>query len=105
MLGRGEPYDRLPYFFSDQYDLGMEYIGLHAPGDRLVLRGSPQELDLHAFWLDAADRLTAGMHINRWDTIEPIERLIESGARIDPARLADPDIPLEELAGGAPARP
>src|SRR4051794_23510268 len=43
MLGDGEPFDALPYFFSDQYDVGMEYVGLHAPTDRLVLRGRPED--------------------------------------------------------------
>jgi 3-phenylpropionate/trans-cinnamate dioxygenase ferredoxin reductase component len=95
MRGGEEPYTKLPYFFSDQYDLGMEYIGLHAPDDRLILRGSPEQLDLHAFWLDAENRLTAGMHVNRWDTIEAIERIIERGAPVDPARLADPDARVE----------
>jgi 3-phenylpropionate/trans-cinnamate dioxygenase ferredoxin reductase component len=103
MLGGEEPYARLPYFFSDQYELGMEYIGLHGPDDRLVVRGAAAELDLHAFWLDAGDRVTAGMHINRWDTIEPIERIIESGLPVDPARLADPHVPLEEVVAGARA--
>jgi 3-phenylpropionate/trans-cinnamate dioxygenase ferredoxin reductase subunit len=78
MLDRGEPYTRLPYFFSDQYDLGMEYVGLHAPGDRVVIRRPGEELRLQAFWVDADDRVTAGMHINDWDTIEAIERQIGS---------------------------
>jgi 3-phenylpropionate/trans-cinnamate dioxygenase ferredoxin reductase component len=79
MLGGEEAYVKLPYFFSDQYELGMEYIGLHGPSDRLVIRRASGELALRALWLDAGDRVTAGMHINEWDSIEEIERLIESG--------------------------
>jgi 3-phenylpropionate/trans-cinnamate dioxygenase ferredoxin reductase subunit len=101
MLGDDRPYSRLPYFFSDQYELGMEYIGLHAPTDRLVLRGEPESLELHAFWLDAGSRITAGMHLNRWDTIEPIERLIEGGVVVDAARLADAGVPLDAVADAA----
>jgi 3-phenylpropionate/trans-cinnamate dioxygenase ferredoxin reductase component len=87
LLGRGEPYARLPYFFSDQYTLGMEYIGLHSPNDRLVVKRTDDELRLMAFWLDGDDRVTAGMHVNEWDTIEAIERLIESGEAVDEAAL------------------
>ena len=79
MLDRGEPYARLPYFFSDQYELGMEYIGLHGPDDRLVVRGSLNDDDFQALWVDADDRVTAGMHVNQWDTIEEIERVIRAG--------------------------
>jgi 3-phenylpropionate/trans-cinnamate dioxygenase ferredoxin reductase subunit len=79
MLDRGEPYTRLPYFFSDQYELGMEYIGLHGPGDRVVVQRPGDELKLRAFWLDRDDRVTAGMHINDWGAIESIEQMIGSG--------------------------
>ena len=85
MLDRGEPYIRLPYFFSDQYTLGMEYIGLHAPTDRLVVKRAGDELRLMAFWLDGSGRVTAGMHINEWDTIDAIEQLIERGEAVDEA--------------------
>ena len=89
MLDAGEPYDRLPYFFSDQYDTGMEYTGLHRPGDRLVVRGRLEDQAFQAFWLDDADRVSAGMHVNDWDAIEPIRRLIESGRPVNAAALAD----------------
>jgi 3-phenylpropionate/trans-cinnamate dioxygenase ferredoxin reductase subunit len=78
MLDRGEPYARLPYFFSDQYTLGMEYIGLHARTDRVVIQRPGAELKLRALWLDADDHVTAGMHVNDWDTIEEIEAQIGS---------------------------
>jgi 3-phenylpropionate/trans-cinnamate dioxygenase ferredoxin reductase subunit len=81
MLGRGEPYARLPYFFSDQYTLGMEYVGLHAPTDRVVVRRPSDELRLTALWLDGDDRVTAGLHINDWGAIEAIEQQI--GSEVD----------------------
>jgi 3-phenylpropionate/trans-cinnamate dioxygenase ferredoxin reductase subunit len=79
MLGGTEPYDKLPYFFTDQYDVGMEYIGFHGPDDRLVVRGSLTDTDFQALWVDADDHVTAGMHVNQWDTIEEIERVIRAG--------------------------
>ena len=97
MLGRGEPYDRIPYFFSDQYDVGMEYSGLASGTDEVVLRGDPAERELIVFWLEDG-RVTAGMNINVWDVTDPIQALIRSRARVDPARLADPEVPLEALA-------
>ena len=82
MLGRGEPYARLPYFFSDQYDVGMEYVGLHDPAaDRLVVEGSVEERRFQAFWVDRDGSVTAGMHVNEWDRgIEPVKRVVEAGA-------------------------
>jgi len=101
MLGRGEPFDALPYFFTDQYDVGIEYVGLHAPADRLVLRGRPDERRLHAFWLGDDGRLTAGMHVNEWDSIDAIKQLVGDAAVVDPERLADEAVPLAELAVAA----
>jgi 3-phenylpropionate/trans-cinnamate dioxygenase ferredoxin reductase subunit len=96
MLGRDEPYDRLPYFFSDQYDVGMEYSGLGRGSDEVVLRGDLQSRELIAFWL-ADGRVAAGMNINVWDVTEPIQALIRSRAPVDPGRLRDPDVPLDAL--------
>jgi 3-phenylpropionate/trans-cinnamate dioxygenase ferredoxin reductase subunit len=97
MLGRGEPYERLPYFFSDQYDLGMEYSGLADPGARVVMRGDPAAREVVVFWLDDGHRVLAGMNVNVWDVNETVQALIRSRAPVDAARLADPGVPLEEL--------
>jgi 3-phenylpropionate/trans-cinnamate dioxygenase ferredoxin reductase subunit len=97
MLGRDEPYDRLPYFFSDQYDVGMEYSGLARSWDRVVFRGDPASREFIAFWV-TGDRVVAGMNVNVWDVTDPIQRLIRSRAPVDDRRLADPDVPLDELA-------
>jgi 3-phenylpropionate/trans-cinnamate dioxygenase ferredoxin reductase subunit len=96
MLGSAETYERLPYFFSDQYDVGMEYSGHSAGWDRVVLRGDPASRAFIAFWL-AGDRIQAGMNVNVWDVNEPIQALIRSGEPIDERRLADPDVPLMDL--------
>jgi 3-phenylpropionate/trans-cinnamate dioxygenase ferredoxin reductase component len=102
MLGQGEAFDRLPYFYSDQYDLGMEYTGLAPAWDRVVLRGDPASGELIAFWL-ARGRVLAGMNVGVWDVADAIERLIRSGEAIDERRLADPDVPLEDLMPAAAA--
>ena len=97
MLGQDVSYDRIPYFFSDQYDVGMEYSG-HAEGfDSVVIRGDMTEREFIAFWLRDR-RVLAGMNVNVWDVTDPIQALIRSGAQIDPLRLASTDDPLEELA-------
>jgi 3-phenylpropionate/trans-cinnamate dioxygenase ferredoxin reductase subunit len=97
MTGATEPDDRLPYFFSDQYDVGMEYTGLARAWDRILFRGDPATREFIAFWM-LEDRVVAGMNVNVWDVTEPIERLIRSRAAVDEQRLADPGVPLEDLA-------
>jgi 3-phenylpropionate/trans-cinnamate dioxygenase ferredoxin reductase subunit len=104
MLGRTEPYERLPYFFSDQYDVGMEYSGLADPGARIVVRGELATREAIVFWLGDDGAVLAGMNINVWDVNEQVQALIRSRAAVDPARLADPDVPLESLSQPAAAR-
>ena len=96
MLGKAEPYDRLPYFFSDQYDVGMEYSGLAREWDRIVVRGDPASREFVAFWL-TGDRVVAGMNVNVWDVAEPIRRLIGERVAVGDERLADPGVPIDEL--------
>ena len=99
MLGQPADYDRVPYFFSDQYDLGMEYSG-HAPRwDRVVFRGDPATREFVAFWLHE-DRVVAGMNVNVWDVVDPIQRLIRARTPVDVARLTDPDLPIADLVAG-----
>jgi 3-phenylpropionate/trans-cinnamate dioxygenase ferredoxin reductase subunit len=96
MLGTGGPYERLPYFFSDQYDLGMEYTGYAPAWDEVVFRGHPAKREFIAFWI-RDETVAAAMNANVWDVTGPIGELIRSRVPVDPSRLADPDIPLEEL--------
>ena len=91
MLGRGDPYDRLPYFFSDQYDVGMEYSGFAPRWDEVVFRGDPASREFIAFWLREG-RVVAGMNVNVWDVTDPIQRLIRERIAVDDRRLADPDV-------------
>ncbi|MGW5121268.1 oxidoreductase C-terminal domain-containing protein, partial [Streptomyces noursei] len=91
--------DRVPYFFSDQYDLGMEYSGYAPPGsyDQVVCRGDVGKREFIAFWLREG-RVLAGMNVNVWDVTEQIQQLIRSGTPLGPEKLADSQVPLESLA-------
>jgi 3-phenylpropionate/trans-cinnamate dioxygenase ferredoxin reductase subunit len=106
MLGEPVGYDRLPYFFTDQYDLGMEYSGFIEPDgyDQVVFRGDPTIADgkapeFIAFWVNDS-RVLAGMNVNVWDVNDPIQQLVRAGhagQRVDLVKLAEPQVPLGDL--------
>jgi len=98
MLGQPVVYDRVPYFYSDQYELGMECAGLPSPGyyDQVLYRGDRSALEFIAFWLSRG-AVVAGMNINVWDVNDDIQSLIRSARPVDPSRLTNPDIPLTDL--------
>src|SRR5215213_649259 len=100
ILGQDAVDVRPPYFFTDQHDLGMEYTGyVGTEGyERVVVRGRLASREFVAFWL-AGGRVIAGMNVNIWDVADQVERLVLSRAAVDPERLADPAVPLQELAG------
>jgi len=98
MAGTRTVYDRVPYFYSDQYDWGMEYSG-YVPGgtaDDLVIRGDLGAGRFIAFWITDG-RVRAGMNVNIWDVTEPIQALVRADRPIDPSALADPAVPLGAL--------
>jgi 3-phenylpropionate/trans-cinnamate dioxygenase ferredoxin reductase subunit len=87
MLGKQTEYDELPYFFTDQYDLGMEYVG-HAPDyDRVVFRGDLAGREFTSYWLDGDNRVLAGMNVNIWEGLDDIKSLIRSREPVDPDQL------------------
>jgi 3-phenylpropionate/trans-cinnamate dioxygenase ferredoxin reductase component len=87
MLDKPGEYDELPYFFTDQYDLGMEYVG-HAPEyDRVVFRGDVAAREFTSFWLDSDNRVLAGMNVNIWEGLDDIKSLIRSREPVDPDEL------------------
>ncbi|CAM5496691.1 NAD(P)/FAD-dependent oxidoreductase OS=Streptomyces alboniger OX=132473 GN=CP975_11060 PE=4 SV=1 [Streptomyces alboniger] len=98
MLGQDVVHDRVPYFFSDQYDVGLEYSGWAPPGsyDQVVVRGDTGKREFIAFWLREG-RVLAGMNVNVWDVTETVQKLIHSGARPDVHGLSDPGTPLASL--------
>jgi 3-phenylpropionate/trans-cinnamate dioxygenase ferredoxin reductase subunit len=98
MLGQDAVHDGIPYFYTDQYDLGMElsgYAPLMAQGE-LVIRGDLAGREYIAFWVDGG-RVVGGMNVNVWDVNETVQRLIRSGVHVDATALADPSVPLESM--------
>ena len=100
MLGQDAVYDRVPYFFTDQYDLGMEYAGNVEPGgyDQIVFRGDVERREFIAFWLGGG-RVLAGMNVNIWDVSDTIQAIVRGARTVDAARLANPDVPIEAFLG------
>jgi 3-phenylpropionate/trans-cinnamate dioxygenase ferredoxin reductase subunit len=96
MLGAMAPYEKIPYFFSDQYDVGMEYSGLATSWDRVVFRGDRSSGEFIAFWLDNG-LVAAGMNVNVWDVADTIAQLVAARRQVDPGRLEDPDVALSSL--------
>jgi 3-phenylpropionate/trans-cinnamate dioxygenase ferredoxin reductase subunit len=97
LQGQDVAYDWQPYFFTDQYDLGMEYVGRGDGSNDVVIRGDLDSGEFIAFWLDG-DRVTAGMNVNVWDVNDDLRALV--GRTVDTERLADPSVPLTEVADG-----
>jgi 3-phenylpropionate/trans-cinnamate dioxygenase ferredoxin reductase subunit len=99
MLGQQVSYDRVPYFFSDQYDLGMEYSGYVEPGgyDEVVFRGDVPGREFVAFWLAADGRVLAGMNVNVWDVTDAIQALVRSGRPAAKEALSDAATPLDSV--------
>ena len=99
MLGQDVAYDRIPYFYTDQYDLGMEYSGHVEPDgyDQVVFRGDVAQREFIAFWL-RGDRVLAGMNVNIWDVNDAIQAIVRAGRPVDVGRLADQNVPLQEIA-------
>ncbi|OBI39441.1 NAD(P)/FAD-dependent oxidoreductase [Mycobacterium colombiense] len=99
MLGTPGEYAELPYFFTDQYDLGMEYAG-HAPDfERVVFRGDVTGREFVAFWLDGDDRVLAGMNVNVWDVLDDVKALIRAQTPVNVDTLRDPQSALADLLG------
>ncbi|MBS1892405.1 MAG: FAD-dependent oxidoreductase, partial [Actinobacteria bacterium] len=103
MLGETVRYDHIPYFFSDQYEVGMEYSGYAPQWDEVVFRGEQASGEFMAFWLRDG-RVAAGMNVNVWDVNDQIRTLIGSRQVVDVARLTDPDTPLDSLGAVATGR-
>lgn len=100
MTGDTATWGQPPYFFTDQYDAGMEYHGYADPSaSTVVLRGAPASGEYVAFWCDGRGRVSAAMHVNRWDDSDALKALVTARSVVEPARLADADVPLADLAG------
>jgi len=96
MLGERVVYDRVPYFYSDQFELGMEFSGDITGHDEIVYRGSVEDLEFIAFWLRHGT-VVAAMNVNVWEVVADLQALIRSGRPVEAKRLADPNVPLAEV--------
>jgi 3-phenylpropionate/trans-cinnamate dioxygenase ferredoxin reductase subunit len=95
--GGNEVYDRLPYFFSDQYDVGLEYVGHADPEDAVIIRGDLADRRFVAFW-HRRGVVTAAMHVNIWDSVDDLTAIVRGGRPVEPDQLGDPAVPLGALA-------
>src|SRR5262249_11972998 len=98
MLGQGISYDPVPYFYSDQYDLGMETAGLPDPDsyDQIIYRGDRDAREFIAFWLLDGVVVAVVTH-TVWDLNYTRQKLPRPRHLLNVARLADPDVPLTDL--------
>jgi len=101
MLGKPVSYGEIPYFFSDQYDVGIEYSGHATAWDEVVVRGDRANREFLAFWLED-DRVVAGMNMNVWDVHDEIRELIQSRRKVSRADLAHPEVPLSRVLQAEP---
>ncbi|MGN6197405.1 NAD(P)/FAD-dependent oxidoreductase [Humibacter sp.] len=103
MLDRGVEYDDIPYFYTDQFDLGMEYSGYRPlmDGTHVVYRGDVPGREFVSFWVTPDGRVVAGMNVNVWDVNEQVQALIREARPVDESRLADTSVPLNELVADA----
>jgi 3-phenylpropionate/trans-cinnamate dioxygenase ferredoxin reductase subunit len=99
ILGRPAAYAAVPYFFTDQYDLGMEYAGHLLPDKehRVIVRGDLARREFIAFWLDTENRPAAAMNVNIWDVNDTLRALVAARRPVEPRTLADPGVPLETM--------
>ena len=102
MLGTPTAFTQLPFFYSDQYEFGMEYRGHAATWDQVVFRGDPGSREFLAFWLHQG-RVLAAMNANIWDQGDALDTLLRSGARPSPEHLADRTVDLADLVPGGGA--
>jgi 3-phenylpropionate/trans-cinnamate dioxygenase ferredoxin reductase subunit len=98
MLGKDVPFAPTPYFWSDQYDLSLEYTGYAARWDQIVVRGLADEHSFCAFYL-LEGRIKACFSVNRSEDLGKAQTLMAAGRPVDPRRLADDSIDLAQLAG------
>jgi 3-phenylpropionate/trans-cinnamate dioxygenase ferredoxin reductase component len=103
MLEKGEPYDEVPWFWSDQYEYNLQYAGFHTEWDELVVRGSMEERNFVAFYRKDR-RVLAAVAVNRGKDLRRSMPLIKAREPVDAARLCDLDVDLRALAGAAGAR-
>jgi 3-phenylpropionate/trans-cinnamate dioxygenase ferredoxin reductase component len=103
MLDKGEPYEEIPWFWSDQYEHNLQYAGFHTEWDELVVRGSMEERNFVAFYRKD-ERVLAAVAVNRGRDLRRSMPLIKAREPVDAAKLCDLGVDLRTLAGVAGLR-
>jgi 3-phenylpropionate/trans-cinnamate dioxygenase ferredoxin reductase subunit len=96
IVGKSKPYDEVPWFWSDQYDLKLQIAGLSTPADQIVLRGNPASRSFAAFHLQDGT-VTAVEAVNAAPEYMMGRRIIAARARVAPERLADKAVPMKDM--------
>ena len=96
IIGKPAPYAEVPWFWSDQFDLKLQIVGLSDPTDEVVIRGSVEECKFSACYLRNGIFVAINC-INTLRDFNAAKKLIAAHARPDPVTLADPDIALKEF--------
>jgi 3-phenylpropionate/trans-cinnamate dioxygenase ferredoxin reductase subunit len=99
MLDRGKPYDAVHWFWSDQYDINLQYAGFHQAWDQVVVRGHPDTRKFIAFYLSQG-RIDAVAALNRGKDVRRVMPLIKARTAVDPRQLADDGVDLRSLVDG-----
>lgn len=94
ITGAEEEYDWQPYFYTDQFDLGMEYVGHGSSDDDVVIRGDKSTGEFIVFWTRGG-KVSAAMNVNIWDYGDELRALV--GKSVSAARLQDETIEITEL--------
>ncbi|MFL6100808.1 MAG: NAD(P)/FAD-dependent oxidoreductase [Actinomycetales bacterium] len=98
MTGSEDEWSDPPYFYTDQYDAGMEYWGWADPRvDTVVLRGRPADGSYVAAWLSQDGNVDAAMHVNRWDDADAVKALVQAKVALDVDRFRDESVALTDL--------
>ncbi|WP_286928276.1 MULTISPECIES: NAD(P)/FAD-dependent oxidoreductase [Aeromicrobium] len=87
LLGRDTVHDWLPYFYTDQFEFSMEYVGRPGPKDAVEIRGDLAANEFIAYWLDDESRVTAGMNVGIWDVSDTLRQMV--GTTVDRSELGD----------------
>ena len=101
LCGQHRPHHAVPWFWSDQFDLKLQMVGLADGHDRLVLRGSTSTRSFSAFYMKEG-RVIAADAVNRPQDFMIAKRLVAQQSMVDPSRLADESQPLKTLASAPP---
>jgi 3-phenylpropionate/trans-cinnamate dioxygenase ferredoxin reductase subunit len=99
MLGKGRPYDVVHWFWSDQYDVNLQYAGFHQEWDQFVVRGDIDASSFIGFYLSQG-RLDAVVALNRGKDVRRVMPLIRARATVNPRQLGDEDVDLRSLVPG-----